>query len=220
MKSDEAEVVVNEPIIIVQQPIQSRVIEGENAVFKVNATGTEPIEYEWRFNGKILEDEFSAELVVLDVNKENEGVYQVVLKNPAGSKVSNEAKLTVVQPAVISGQAEGAVKLLGQAYEISVIASGSKDRLDINGTKMTQALDGATDGLLVFQSLNAVDAAAYQVGISNEAGAVISDEALVEVHEPLTIVSQLTDARVVKGAEATFKIEATGTTYIMVSVSW
>ena len=76
--------VVNEPIIIVQQPIQSRVIEGENAVFKaVNATGTEPIEYEWRFNGKILEDEFSAELVVLDVNKENEGVYQVVLKNPA-----------------------------------------------------------------------------------------------------------------------------------------
>ena len=126
VKSDEAEVVVNEPIIIVQQPIQSRVIEGENAVFKVNATGTELIEYEWRFNGKILEDEFSAELVVHDVNKENEGVYQVVLKNPAGSKVSNEAKLTVVQPAVISGQPEGAVKLLGQAYEISVIASGSK----------------------------------------------------------------------------------------------
>ena len=50
VKSDEAEVVVNEPIIIVQQPIQSRVIEGENAVFKVNANGTEPIEYEWRFN--------------------------------------------------------------------------------------------------------------------------------------------------------------------------
>ena len=47
---------------------------------------------------------------------------------------------------------------------------------------------------------------------------MISDEALVEVHEPLTIVSQLTDARVVKGAGATFKIEATGTAPI--SYEW
>ena len=36
-----------------------------------------------------------------DASSANEGVYQVVLNNPAGKMVSKEVKLTVVQPVEI-----------------------------------------------------------------------------------------------------------------------
>ena len=48
-------------------------------------------------------------LTVANASKANEGSYQVVMKNPAGSLVSEEVKLTVVQPVVILEQPEGAV---------------------------------------------------------------------------------------------------------------
>ena len=124
--SDEVAITVHVPITITQQPEQARVIEGETATFTVVASGTDPIEYEWRFNSQVIEGASGPVLTIANASKANEGSYQVVMKNPAGSVVSEEVKLTVVQPVVILVQPEGATKLLGQALTLSVVASGSE----------------------------------------------------------------------------------------------
>ena len=56
--------------------------------------------------------------------------------------VSEEVKLTVVQPVTILGQPEGATKLLGQALTLSVVASGSEP-LVYEWHKDGQAIAGA-----------------------------------------------------------------------------
>ena len=43
-------------------------------------------------------------MTIANASKTNEGSYQVVMKNPAGSSVSEEVKLTVVQPITITQQ--------------------------------------------------------------------------------------------------------------------
>ncbi|HIL72888.1 MAG TPA: hypothetical protein EYG44_01525, partial [Verrucomicrobia bacterium] len=52
--SEEAQVVIYQPITITQQPQPARVIEGGTVSFTVGAQGTEPFEYEWRFNSKAV----------------------------------------------------------------------------------------------------------------------------------------------------------------------
>ncbi|MAE32297.1 MAG: hypothetical protein CMO43_12050, partial [Verrucomicrobiales bacterium] len=184
--------------------------EGETATFTVVATGTEPIEYEWRFNSQVIEGASGPVLTVSNASKANEGSYQVVMKNPAGSAVSEEVKLTVVQPVVILGQPEGATKLLGQAQTLSVVASGSEP-LEYQWSKDGQAIEGANAKELAFDSLATSDAASYSVSISNEAGTVVSDEVAITVHVPITITQQSVEARVIEGETATFTVVATGT---------
>ena len=105
--SGEAQVVIYQPITITEQPVEARVIEGETASFIVGAQGTEPIEYSWRFNSEVIDGATGPELKVENASKANEGSYQVVMKNPGGSAVSEEIKLTVVQPVTILDQTRG-----------------------------------------------------------------------------------------------------------------
>jgi hypothetical protein len=126
VESAPAEVIVHVPITIVQQPVESRVIEGETATFTVEAQGTEPIEYQWRFNSVEIEGGTGPVLTIPNASKANEGSYQVVMKNPAGTLVSEEIKVTVVQPVTILAQPKGATRLFGQALTLSIVASGSE----------------------------------------------------------------------------------------------
>ncbi|HJN90467.1 MAG TPA: immunoglobulin domain-containing protein, partial [Verrucomicrobiota bacterium] len=208
--SETAKVDVYAPLEWVTKPSTARAISGDPAVFSVEVSGSQPIEYEWRFNSEVVEGVDGAELTVANASKANEGSYQVVMKNPAGSLVSEEVKLTVVQPVVILGQPEGATKLLGQALKLSVVASGSEP-LEYQWSKDGQALEGANAQGLVFDALTTSDAAAYSVSISNEAGTVESDSVTITVHVPITITKQPMEARVIEGETATFTVAAEGT---------
>ena len=176
----------------------------------MGAQGTEPIEYSWRFNSEVIDGATGSELKVENASKANEGSYQVVMKNPAGSAVSEEIKLTVVQPVTILDQPEEATKLLGQALTLSVVASGSEP-LVYQWHKDGEAIEGAKAKKLVFEALATTDAAAYTVSISNEAGAVESESAGITVHVPITITEQPVEARVIEGETASFIVGAQGT---------
>ena len=87
-----------------------------------------------------------------DASSANEGVYQVVLNNPAGKMVSKEVKLTVVQPVEILAEPEGATKLLGSVYTLGVVASGSEP-LDYQWYKGGQKLENANGKILSLHQL-------------------------------------------------------------------
>ena len=82
-------------------------IPGNSAKFTVQATGTEPLNYNWQWkpaekgNGNKEWEPCGAgrsdgtTLIFPTVQKANEGSYHCVISNHAGTKISKEAQLSV-----------------------------------------------------------------------------------------------------------------------------
>ena len=86
------------PPAIATQPVSLTNLAGSTATFSVGATGSEPLYYNWRFNGvSLLADEELTSLVLVSVQLTNAGAYSVVVSNAAGVVTSAVANLTVVE---------------------------------------------------------------------------------------------------------------------------
>ena len=84
---------------VIQTPPQSQsVLVGSNVDFSVVASGTEPLSYQWRFNGSDLAGATSTVLSLLNVQPPNSGLYSVLVTNIVGSVTSNPAFLQVLAP--------------------------------------------------------------------------------------------------------------------------
>ena len=83
-------------------------IPGEPVKFTVQATGTDPLKYQWQWKpaaeGEGGSEEWqpcdaeksdSASLVIASVQKSNEGNYRCVISNFIGSVTSDPAKLSI-----------------------------------------------------------------------------------------------------------------------------
>jgi hypothetical protein len=84
------------PPTITSQPTNLSVHVTSNATFRVTATGTTPLSYQWRFNGTNLIGRTSSVLTLVNVEFSNAGPYSVVVSNVGGSVTSSPASLTVV----------------------------------------------------------------------------------------------------------------------------
>jgi CotH kinase protein/Concanavalin A-like lectin/glucanases superfamily/Bacterial Ig domain/Lamin Tail Domain/Immunoglobulin domain len=80
---------------IVSHPVSQSARAGSNVVFSVAASGTEPLHYQWQFNGVDLPGKNGSELVLNNVQLAQSGGYTVVVTNPAGSALSVTAYLIV-----------------------------------------------------------------------------------------------------------------------------
>jgi len=83
------------PLIFGDPPSQLTQITS-NAVFTVGADGTEPLSYQWLFNGAELADATNASLSLTNVATTNGGSYSVVVTNDHGAVTSAVAVLTVL----------------------------------------------------------------------------------------------------------------------------
>lgn len=90
--------VVNIPPSLSTQPQSQSVWRGQDVQFTVNAGGTEPLNFQWRFDGTNLSGATDDTLTLLDVQTNQAGQYSVVVTNVAGSVVSSNALLTVTLP--------------------------------------------------------------------------------------------------------------------------
>ncbi len=87
-----------EPPTITSQPLSRTNDAGTVATFTVTATGTEPLSYQWRFNGINLPGDTSASLVLSCVQPAQAGSYTVVVTNAWGAVTSAPVSLTVYVP--------------------------------------------------------------------------------------------------------------------------
>ena len=96
-----------EPPRITTHPQDMRdAVPGEPVTFTTEATGTEPLQYQWEWKPTQEEGEWqlcdverfpgadSSTIVISSVEKSNEGSYHCVVSNCAGSQTSNPAKLS------------------------------------------------------------------------------------------------------------------------------
>jgi alpha-tubulin suppressor-like RCC1 family protein len=93
--------VVNSAPIILVQPASQSLELGDNAIFSVGATGSQPLSYQWQFNGTNITGATQAELDLPDLNANNAGNFRVLVSNAFGTALSLVATLSFTEPNAI-----------------------------------------------------------------------------------------------------------------------
>jgi uncharacterized protein YdaL len=83
---------------IVQEPQSASALIGTNFVFRVEAVGSEPVHYQWRHNGSVINGATNVSFGIPVVRPVDAGVYSVDVSNDFGTTASTEATLSVFAP--------------------------------------------------------------------------------------------------------------------------
>ena len=99
---------VVEPPTVTSHPLELKdTVPGTPVMFTVEATGTEPLSYQWEWKSVIDDGEWqpcdverfpgtdSSTIVISSVQKSNEGSYRCVVSNYVGNQSSHPARLSV-----------------------------------------------------------------------------------------------------------------------------
>jgi uncharacterized lipoprotein YbaY len=211
--SDAASLTVN-PIVprITTQPASVTVSAGDSAQFVVQATGSAPFTYQWRFNGNDIAGATGSSYRISNAQQVNAGSYSVLVSNGVGSTPSDAASLTVAQAVPrISTQPLSSTISAGEAAQFIVRATGS-DPLRYQWRFNGKDIAGGTSYYYNVNNAQQVDAGTYTVLVSNDIGATPSDGAILTVNQASPrITTQPVGITVSAGETALFVVRATGT---------
>ena len=198
------------PPAITLPPTNQTALVGATVNFSAAASGTEPLSYQWLFNGTNLDSALAETLSLTNVQPEQAGSYSVVVANIAGSVTSAVATLTVWVPPAITLQPAPQAALVGATVNFSVAASGTEPlsyQWLFNGTN----LDSAVAETLSLTNVQPEQAGSYSVVVANIAGSVTSAVATLTVWVPPAITLQPAPQTALAGATVNFSVAASGT---------
>ncbi|MBN1981566.1 MAG: immunoglobulin domain-containing protein, partial [Chitinivibrionales bacterium] len=201
---------------IVKQPENLTVLRGEKARFTVEAAGTNLV-YQWYKDGlDITGAILSSYEISATTEADNGKKFKCKVSNSLGSEISNEVTLTVTIDSVskpqITKQPSDIEVTAGSEAVFSVEASGKQ--LQYQWKKNNTAITGAIGATYKFIAVASDSGALFKCVITNNAGFIESNEALLKVVkmvEPITIIKQPENKTVKKGDPATFTVVVTGT---------
>ncbi len=186
------------------------VTAGQNVALSVSASGTPPLTYQWYKNGVALAAATGPTLTLANVQPADAGDYYVVVTNALGSAQSRIAILTVLVPPSIVTQPQSQAIALGDPAEFGVDAIGTEPlayQWQLNGL----SIPGATNATLLIPAVSVSDAGNYTVVVSNGAGSVSSDLAVLSVWDRPAITEQPQDVVVAPGNPFTLRVTCGGT---------
>jgi hypothetical protein len=204
--------------VITQQPTNRLAATNATALFLVNATGTDPLSFQWYWNGASLYGQTNSTLTIGGLATNHTGDYQVVVTNQAGAVTSQVATLTVLEPPVIVTQPRDLASLLGGNVFFSVAVVGAPPFSYQWYYNLTNLLVGQNNANLGFESATDALVGAYHVVISNPVGVITSQVAMLTVINPPIITQQPTNVVTSPGATAIFSVTATGS--VPLSYQW
>ena len=208
--STNAVLTVQAPPFILTQPTNAAVKQGSNAVFAITAGWTAPLSYRWLFNGTNVAGATNVSLTITNVQATNAGSYSVVVTNLVGSATSTNAVLALLAAPTIAVAPTNVIVLQGSNATFSVMVNGTQPlnyQWYFGGTN----LPGATNNVYALNNVQTNNAGSYSVTITNQFGSVTTN-AVLTVRVPPFIMSQPTNAAVIKGSNAVFSVTAGGTT--------
>jgi len=167
---------------VMTQPASQSVETGGAALFSAQVTGTEPLTYQWFFQNSPLAGQTNVSLLVSDAVTNNAGGYYLIVSNYLGAATTAVATLSVDAPSypTILLQPFGESVVEGGFFSVIVAALGTQPlcyQWTFNGVPVI----GATNSSLTFAAVDATNAGAYQVVITNIAGSVWSLPATLTV---------------------------------------
>jgi hypothetical protein len=117
--------------IIVQQPTNTTVILGSNAVFTAAAVGADPLTYQWYFqpqtnsDASAIPDGTSASYGIFNAQTSNSGMYFLIVSNGYGSVTSSVVTLSVVTPPIFVIQPADVISPTNHAASFVAQVSGA-----------------------------------------------------------------------------------------------
>jgi hypothetical protein len=99
-----AELVLNAPVAITTQPLGATISAGTSHTFRVVATGTAPISYQWMKGGVNIEGATAATYTLNTAGSADSGAYTVKVSNMVNTVTSTAANLVVAGPPAITAQ--------------------------------------------------------------------------------------------------------------------
>ena len=193
------------------QPQSLTVVQGQTAVFSVNAVGSAPLTYQWQFNGVAISGATNSTLTLANAQPAQAGIYTVVITNPFGSTTSANATLTVLTPPTIVVQPVSQSLTNGATLNLSVTATGSPT-LTYQWFRNGVAVPGATASTLTLFNVQESAEGNYTCVVTNPYGTATSQIAIITVQSPPSIfdLGQPQPQTVIQGNTATFNVSATG----------
>jgi uncharacterized delta-60 repeat protein len=167
--SGSAVLAVNVPPTVSVQPISQTVAAGGNVAFTVTAIGNAPLSFQWQRNGVNIPAATVPILNLLNLVATNSGNYRVVVSNPYGNAVSQDAVLTVDSAPVIVQHPRDTVVAQGGAATFQTRALGTVPfsyQWYLNGVVML----GATNASLTVASTTGQSAGNYHAVVTNARG--------------------------------------------------
>jgi hypothetical protein len=197
--------------LIVTEPADVSINQGQTANFSVSVNGETPFTYQWRLNGTNILNATNNILSLANVQAAQAGNYDVVVHNPIGIEYSDLATLTVTVAPSITTAPQSLAVFAGQPASFTVAYTGSTASIQwyTNGV----AVGGATSATLAFAQVTAANAASYTVTLINNAGNVTSTPAAtLTVYGAPVITQQPTNLVAVAGqaSPAVLNVTATG----------
>ena len=199
------------PAVITTQPAGDVLRVGETLSLSVAASGTQPLTFEWKQDGQVLEQYTEAKIEIKDVSEEQGGAYSVTVSNAGGSVVSSMVDVIVNVPVSLISEPEDSLVPTGEAAVFSVDAAGTEP-LTYQWLKNGEKLTGETDANYTISNVSLDDSGGYQVLVTNPAGDQLSRTASLRVAQPVSIVEQPPEViQIRQGQPYEFYILASGT---------
>ena len=189
------------------QPQSKTVVVGRTVTFSVAASGSLPMNYQWRLNGVNIPGATNTYYTISNVQASHAGNYTVAASNAGGTATSATAVLTVSVPPSITAQPQSKLVAAGSSVMFSVTASGTAP-LSYQWYFSGSTISGATTSTYSFASAQPDNAGDFKVSVSNSAGGVDSTVATLTVQYAPVITSQPQSKAVVAGYVATFSVTA------------
>jgi len=166
---------------ITVQPQSQTVSSGANVTFNVTATGTGPLNYQWRFNGVSISGATTSSYTRSNVQSADAGSYSVLVSNAGGSVPSANAVLTISSAPSITTQPQSQTVVAGSDATFDVTATGSAP-LSYQWRFSGGNIAGATASTYTRVNAQLADAGAYTVVVSNSINTVTSAPATLTVN--------------------------------------
>jgi hypothetical protein len=170
---------------ITQQPSDKTAQIGSSVSFSVSATGTPPLNYQWRRNGTNISGATGASYTISSVASSDDGdQFSCRVSNSYGSVISRAATLTVsssgVAPSITSHPSDVTVQAGGSAT-FSVSATGTTP-LNYQWRRNGSNISGATSASYIVSSTSSDDNGdTFLCVVSNAYGTVTSNPATLTV---------------------------------------
>ncbi|HXJ56071.1 MAG TPA: immunoglobulin domain-containing protein [Verrucomicrobiae bacterium] len=176
-----ASVVVNYPPLVSTVPSYQRILVGSNITFAASATGTPPLFYQWRLDGRDLAGAHGSQLLIEDGQPEDAGIYSLVVTNAFGAVSNIVATLEIMplHPSIVMQPADQ-IALVDSTVRFNSMATGVPPLL-YQWLFQERPLSGATQASLTLPAVDADNAGDYRLLVTNAFGSTVSSAATLTV---------------------------------------
>lgn len=188
-------VTVYEEPVVVDNPIEGTICEGDDWLLTVNALGDD-LDFQWLLNGDIIAGATQPYYTVTNATTDMSGEYSCKVSNPAGLVTSNEATVSINPNPDLVVNVDDAVLCSGESATIS--ASGATNYTWSDGL-------GTGNEVVVTPSIST---SYYVTGTTNSCSA--TNEVYISVPQGITVTPALASVEGCAGSIITVSVKTTG----------